>query len=344
MEKQKEEAAGAGRKKQMRVPVMILLDLLCIAVGLNAFAYLHIVRPYYSTANTESVPLILSTPAPTAAPAFPEPEPEEQPEETEAVPARVYTGPWGEKFADQLTDGEVVQTEDSYRSANVSVTVTHVEEEGLVYSIEEIYVSDIRFLRTAFGPGGYGTRGTVDEMAAQNDAVAAISGDHFHARLEGPVVRNGVLYRESRFQDVCILLQDGRMLTLTDDELDLDELKDAAPWQVWSFGPMLLEDGKALEEFNSTVTGRNPRSAIGYVEPGHYFFVQVDGRGAYNSNGMTMRDLAALFESLGCETAYNLDGGASAGMAWEGELLSFPYGRPVSDIIYVTDHPEETEG
>lgn len=344
MEKQNNKAAGTRRKKRIGVPGMILLDLLCIGVGLNLFAYVHFVREYYSTPKPKPVLLALATPAPTPAPTAAPGEETEAPEETESVPARVYTGPWGEKFAEQLTEGEVIETENSYRSANVSVTVTHVEEEGLVYSIEEIYVSDIRFLRTAFGPGGYGTRGTVDEMAAQNGAVAAISGDHFHARLEGPVVRNGELYRDTRFQDVCILLTDGRMLTLTDDELDMEELKNAAPWQVWSFGPMLLKDGKALEEFNSTVTGRNPRSAIGCVEPGHYFFVQVDGRGAYNSNGMTMRDLALLFESLGCETAYNLDGGASAGMAWNGTLISFPYGRPVSDIIYVTDYPEEAEG
>lgn len=327
----------------MSLPAVIALDLLCIALGLNAFAYFHIVRPYYGAANTEPVPLILSTPAPTAATAE-ESGPDAMPEETEEVPQRVYTGPWGEKFADQLTEGEVIRTENSYRSANVSVTLTHVEEEELVYSIAEIYVSDIRFLRTAFGPNGYGSSGLTNETAAQNDAVVAISGDHFHARLEGLVIRNGVLYRETRAQDVCILMSDGRLLTLDDSELDLEALKEAEPWQVWSFGPRLLENGRALEEFNSTVTRKNPRSAIGCVEPGHYFLVQVDGRGAYGSKGMTMWELAALFESLGCESAYNLDGGASAGMAWNGELVSFPYGRPVSDIIYVTDHPEEAEG
>ncbi|MGX8692968.1 MAG: phosphodiester glycosidase family protein [Clostridia bacterium] len=328
----------------MRLPVVILLDLLCIALGLNVFAYIHIVRPYYNPAKTEPVPLLLSTPAPVeTTPAEPEPA-QEPPEQTEEVPQRVYTGPWGEKFADQLTDGEVIQTEDSYRSANVSVTLTHVKEKDLVYSIVEIYVSDIRFLRTAFGPKGYGSNGMTDEMATQNQAIAAISGDHFQARMEGPVIRNGILYRETRFQDVCILLKDGRMLTLDDSELDMDELKASEPWQLWSFGPRLLENGKAMEEFNSTVTRRNPRSAIGYVEPGHYFLVQVDGRGAFGSQGMTMRELAELFESLGCESAFNLDGGASAGMAWNGELVSYPYGRPVSDIIYVTDHPEEGEG
>ena len=106
----------------------------------------------------------------------------------------------------------------------------------------------------------------------------------------------------------------------------------------------MLEEGKAKTQFNSTVTRNNPRSAIGCVEPGHYFLVQVDGRGANGSRGMTLQELAALFEELGCRTAYNLDGGQTAGIAWNGELVSYPYGRSVSDIIYITDQPKEGEG
>ena len=113
------QTAGSGRKKKLRLPVVMALDLLCIALGLNAFAWVHIVRPYYGAAKTEPVALVLTTPAPTAAPS-PEDTEAALPEETEEVPQRVYTGPWGEKFADQLTEGEVIQTENSYRSANIS--------------------------------------------------------------------------------------------------------------------------------------------------------------------------------------------------------------------------------
>ena len=56
---------------------------------------------------------------------------------------------------------------------------------------------------------------------------------------------------------------------------------------------------------------------------------------------MTLLELAALFEELGCQTAYNLDGGRTASMVWKGELFSYPYDRPVYDIIYVTDETEE---
>ena len=327
------------KQKHMSIAAMVGLDVLCIILGLNIFAWFHHVRDYYFPPEAKPVELVIpDTPAPEATP---KPTPQTQIDE----PARTYSGTWGEKFADKFTEGEVIRTEDSYRSANVNVTLSHVEEKGLSYTVADIYISDIKYLRTAFGAKGYGSRSLTADLSASNNAVVAISGDYFSARKEGIVVRNGVLYRETRFDDVCILLSDGEMLTVPNSALDLDELKAAAPWQVWSFGPKLLdENGKALTKINHAVERKNPRAAIGYVEPGHYYFVQVDGRGAFGSRGMTLEELSALFESLGCVRAYNLDGGQTAGIAWGGELRSFAYGRSVSDIIYITDSPEETEG
>ena len=328
----------------MSIPAVVGLDLLCIALGLNVFAWFHHVRDYCFPQQTDAVELMIpATPEPQSTPT-PAAQPSGEPTPGEPEPVRQYSGVWGEKFADKFTDGEVIRTEDSYRSENVSVTITHVKETKLSYYVADIYVSDIKYLRSAFGAKGFGSRGLTADLAAANNAVVAISGDYYSARKEGIIVRNGVLYRETRFDDVCILLSDGRMITVPNSAVDMAELKAAAPWQVWSFGPRLLEDGKAMTEFRSAVTRKNPRSAIGYAEPGHYYFVQVDGRGGNGSSGMTLEELAKLFESLGCQTAYNLDGGQTAGIAWDGKLLSYAYGRSVSDIIYITDSPDDTEG
>ena len=330
-----------ARKKQISVPGMIALDLLCIILGLNIFAYFHHVRDYLHPA--QAAPVALITPAPATVPPSTQPSEEESPQETAADPQRTEEM-WADRFPGVFTDGEIIHTEDTYKSANISVSVSRVEKPGLLYHVAEIYIKDISCLRTAFGEGGYGYRGMTADMAAANHAIVAISGDYYSARQEGIVVRNGVLYRDTRFEDVCVLLSDGRMLTLAPDEVDMDQLKEAAPWQVWSFGPRLLDHGKAMSVFNSTVERNNPRSAIGYVEPGHYFFVQVDGRNANGSRGLPLTDLARLFEELGCESAYNLDGGQSAGFVWNGELQSYAYGRSVSDIIYITDQPVKGEG
>lgn len=89
----------------------------------------------------------------------------------------------------------------------------------------------------------------------------------------------------------------------------------------------------------STVKGANPRSAIGYYEPGHYCTVLVEGRQAGYSKGMSMVQLSQLFESLGCKAAYNFDGGQSSVMTFMGEVYNQPAngGRSNSDMFYVAE-------
>ena len=92
-----------------------------------------------------------------------------------------------------------------------------------------------------------------------------------------------------------------------------------------------------MTKFDSDVPGANPRSAIGYYEPGHYLFVLVDGRQANYSKGMTLTELSQIFEDRGCKVAYNFDGGYSALMYFNGDVYSKPAqgGREVSDIVYI---------
>jgi len=332
------------KKKHMSVGKMVFLDLLAIAVGLNVFALFHHVLPHYGLLVEKSEPVVLVTlaPQPTAVPVTPAPESETVDEPVEEEPEPVYTGMWGEKFADKFTDGEVIQTENSYQSANVNVTLERVEADGVIYFVADVYLRDLEYLRSGFANGSFnGGFQKIGDIARDVNAIVAISGDHYAGRWEGIVVRNGELLRENRFADICVLLSDGTMVTMTNAELDLDNLKAAQPWQVWSFGPELLDDeGNAKSAFNSTVTPANPRSAIGYYEPGHYLLVEVEGSraGAWSgSRGMTMQELSQLFAERGCVSAYNLDGGRSVGMAWMGERISFDYNRTIPDIIYVTD-------
>ena len=117
-------------------------------------------------------------------------------------------------------------------------------------------------------------------------------------------------------------------------------------WQVFLFGPSLLdEEGKAIGDFTSNVRPANPRSVIGYYEPGHYCFVQVDGRGVasalserHNSRGLTMEQLSLLMQDLGCAAAYNLDGGQSVCSGSPGASCP-PYknGRKVDDVVCIID-------
>ena len=118
-------------------------------------------------------------------------------------------------------------------------------------------------------------------------------------------------------------------------------------WQTFLFGPGLLtEDGKAKTTFSSDVKPKNPRSVIGYYEPGHYCFVQVDGRktasklekGKKNA-GLTLAELSAYMETLGCASAYNLDGGQSSLMYFKDGIYSTAYknGRRLGDVVLIRE-------
>ena len=362
-ENTKKKKKKKRRKKRMPIGWVIVLDLLAIGLGLIIFALFHHVLYAYNilvepgSTQGEQVGTLSSEPADTPVPTefseqTPPPEESAEPEPTpEPTPARVYSGMWGEKFADQFTEGEVIQTEDSYKSENVSITLTRVEKPRLIYYVADIYISDLKYFGTAFasgeGNGEYntGTEVQIDKIANRVNAVVAINGDHYKLH-QGIVVRNGVLYRETTNEDICVLYTDGRMETMMKDEVDMETLKTAGVWQVWSFGPGLLDaEGHAKTFTNNQanalgVNVENPRCAIGYYEPGHYCFVKVEGNrwGKFiGSYGLTFTDMAKLFEEFGCVSAYNLDGGRSTAMSWQGEFLSTNYDRGSFDIIYIAD-------
>ena len=80
--------------------------------------------------------------------------------------------------------------------------------------------------------------------------------------------------------------------------------------------------------------GREPRAAIGQTGPLSYVLVVAEGRG--ESIGVTHEELADFMLGLGCLEAYNLDGGGTAAMVYNGDYYNQLAGseRTTSDIIY----------
>lgn len=253
-----------------------------------------------------------------------------EPEETQEP------GGW---FADKYAASGVVQTDNSYQSTNVNITIQKVEGEEHAYFVADIYVRSLDHLRTdlAHDTFGSGFRQSVLEMAEENEAVLAISGDYYGNQSRGVVIRNGTVYRKTVNNDVCVLYLDGTLQTYDKRDFAIEEALERGAYQAWSFGPRLLDNGQPMTKFNTSVGKENPRAAIGYYEPGHYCFVVVDGRQPGYSIGMTMEELSKLFYRLGCTDAYNLDGGRTAQMYFCGALVNHPCldGRDVSDIVYI---------
>ncbi len=250
--------------------------------------------------------------------------------------------PLSEKFAEQYTD-TVVVTENSYSSPDISITVTENTLGRTTYYLADIYVRDITCFQSALARNTYGSgyRDSIEDMAVLNRALLAINGDYYGNTTEGVVIRNGVIYRANPTNcDVCVLYYDGTMRVMPGSSFSVEDAIAEGAWQAWTFGPALLDtDGSVLTSFASTsrIVSANPRTAIGYYEPGHYCMVVVDGRG--ESAGITLSDLSGLFHDLGCRAAYNLDGGNSSIMVWNNEIINQPSGggRESSDALLIAE-------
>ena len=106
------------------------------------------------------------------------------------------------------------------------------------------------------------------------------------------------------------------------------------------FGPALVVDGEVqgadtYDDYAFDPTQPNPRAAIGQIGPLTYAVVVVNGRTS-ETVGVTMEQLATIMGDIGCQQAYNLDGGNSATLVFHNEIYSAKENkeRSVSDIIY----------
>ena len=235
---------------------------------------------------------------------------------------------------------------DTYKDENISITLTEYYRYNTKIYVADVQLSSAEYLKTAFAEGTYGKNVTAktSETAAANSALLAVNGDFYGARERGYVIRNGIVYRDTASDDdlLCIYA-DGTMKVISQYEYTADELVVQAVWQAFAFGPGLVRDGSITVSETDEV-GRamasNPRTAIGLISENHYLFVVSDGRTS-ESEGLSLYQLAEFMKSLGAETAYNLDGGGSSTMYFDGRVINNPTTngkikeRGVSDIVYI---------
>lgn len=282
------------------------------------------VAPQTNAALTASIPPATETPSPA-----PDPTPTPTPETPTSH---------GDFSATFPTTDTGINALYSYQGDTKKIAINKVQANGVTYFVADVWIKNIDAFHTALAKGTYG-RGIHEmplKIANANNAIFAVSGDYYGAREQGVVVRDGTLYRDVMGDDVCILDKDGSLNVYQKSEFNALNMLNDTVWQAWAFGPALVENGVVCDTSDSKIKVKNPRSAIGYFEPGHYCFIVVDGRQSGYSDGMTLDELANTFVSLGCVTAYNLDGGATAMMVFQGAVISQPTsgGRSSSDIIY----------
>ena len=308
--------------KRRRVILPLLLLALLVFTGYVLLDTFVIVRRY----ETNAEPLSVS----------------EQP--VEAQETSVSETPIASPFS---LSAESVVTGDSYSDGNISIVITEERVGDTTVYVADVTLSSADYLRTAFAENTYGRNvtDTTSMIAESVNAILAINGDYYGAQQSGYVIRNGVLYRSTakKGAEDLVIYRDGSFAIIQESEVTAQALLDSGAWNVLSFGPALVDNGEIAVSVDDEV-GRakasNPRTAIAVIDELHYLFVVSDGR-TDESEGLSLYELAVFLQSKGVQIAYNLDGGGSSTMVFNGQVVNNPTSgrgikeRSVSDIVYI---------
>lgn len=240
-------------------------------------------------------------------------------------------------------------TADSYSDGNISINIKTYRQDDTNIYVADITLSSADYLKTALAKASYGKNitETSSNMASDNNAILAVNGDFYGAQNSGYVIRNGTIYRDTvsdSSQEDLVIYKDGTIEIVTEGSVTASQLLSKGAEQVLSFGPGLIKNGQ-ISVTSSEEVGKaqasNPRTAIGIIDDLHYVMVVSDGRTS-ESKGLSLYQLASFMKTLGVESAYNLDGGGSSTMVFNGTVINKPTTngsqiseRSVSDIVYI---------
>ena len=176
-------------------------------------------------------------------------------------------------------------------------------------------------------PESYGGRGyTVAEMVEHFDAVAGINAGGFYdpnGMGDGSIPDSMVVFEGKRYYSGCrqgfVGLDSDSIMHVSSNMTDADVKEQDIQYGV-SFGPVLISNGEIVLP-EGTVSGLNPRTAIGQRSDGAILMLVIDGRQVV-SLGATLWDLAEVFQKYGAVNACNLDGGSSTLMWYQGDYIN----------------------
>lgn len=252
-------------------------------------------------------------------------------------------------YLKKIQRSEPVITENSYNDENISIEITEKRMYNSTLHIAEIKLSTIKLFKSAFADNAYGRNilQKTSEIAKSNDAIFAINADFYGYRTQGFVLRNGVLYRdtkqENKRKEDLVIYNNGDFEIINENETDIHDLLKKEVWQIFEFGPGIIKDGKMYDEQYYTEQlecTKHPRTGIGMIDDLHYLVIVVDGR-SENEEGVTLAQFAQIFSEYNVKTAYNFDGGGSSTMWFNGRVINkvsdgnTTEERGVSDIAYI---------
>lgn len=229
--------------------------------------------------------------------------------------------------------------------------------DSCVYTFSEVKVAHPSQFRRFLANNQYGSgvQYTTTEMSQTVNAVVASSGDYYGYRSIGIVVDKGVVYRDrGHYLDTCYIDENGDFLftyagEITDQATAQKFVDDHNVRFSLSFGPVMVLDGeyRVPADYNSGEINKGyARAALCQMDKLHYVVVAANLEDPYFAVPK-VSTFGRRLQELGIPTAYALDGGQTAAIAMNNQLINcVSYGaqREISDIIYfATALPEGKE-
>ena len=235
-----------------------------------------------------------------------------------------------------------------YEDPSIHVTVYAGREAKCDYWVATIKIADASQLRTE-SAGGFDSTSAIkgQAMARRTNAILAIDGDYFCYSGNGGngyIIRQGEVYNNKLVgnRDVLAIDSNGdfHVFYLPTDASEISLGMTDAQWRnVFYFGPVLVDNGEMVENVygpNMAYDEPRQRMAICQVGPLEYKCVCCASR-ARGSAGMTLQQFADLVARQNVRIAYNLDGGDSTMMMFNGTKINDVRStsvREINDIIY----------
>ena len=299
----------------------------------------------------------VNTPSGSEAPSGETPTPTPTPEPEETIPQNIEQLTLAvsaiKKSENSYFDRQGEKVVGSYFQDGCAILIRQLVfgkgDDRLTCYVADLYLDNVKDLVGCVFNDSEGniSDGSPERVEEQLGAVFVMNTDFIKGRSWGLYVRGGHVFRNKPTKgiDVCAINKDGKMEILDGDTLNADALlKSGKVWHVLTFGPSLLnKDGSPKNQnsdfrINNNYQGwdddksyygflsPNPRTAIGQAQDGHFILVTVDGRDEGYSKGMTFPQLSHLMYEEGCTVAYNLDGGGSTMMYFDGAFVNKPSG------------------
>ena len=216
-----------------------------------------------------------------------------------------------------------------------------------VYTFSEVKIAHPSQFRRFLAGGEYGSEKQfmTTEMAESVNAVVASSGDFYRFRDFGAVVYQGEVKRvRGDLTDTCLIDENGDLHFFRKGEvLDVETAQAYVDEHnirfSLTFGPVLIENGERCEPYHyllGEIGEEYARSGLCQMGNLHYLLATANTEGAYQQVP-NLHTFAETLLSTGCDKAFALDGGQTAAIVMNDELINRPvygYQRKISDIIY----------